>query len=270
MTSNKIELTGNPFVDTGLGVIASLTNDLDDINELTLAHLKSVYTDGEQLIRWNSSLKSFTQIFGTNNPLFQPSYGFKKGKGPSDINRAIYKSIIEALLSEIEETTNGPRCWSCGNRTGFNFSEICKKAVESNGKKASDDKYVGRDWFPLAGSLGSDAQALPSASQPPIICPKCLYAIHYMPIGLILIDGKLTVFQSTSIDFWYEFLHNIVDHNIKRIQDGDYETLGKKDGNNDLLRRLLEYFRSLKNKFQKEQNFICGDSAIQELRQNAK
>ena len=44
MTSNKIELTGNPFVDTGLGVIASLTNDLDDINELTLAHLKSVYT----------------------------------------------------------------------------------------------------------------------------------------------------------------------------------------------------------------------------------
>jgi len=245
MTSNKIELTGNPFVDTGLGVIASLTNDLDDINELTLTHLKSVYADGELLIRWNSSLKSFTQIFGTNNPLFQPSYGFKKGKGPSDINRAIYKSIIEALLSEIEVSTNGLRCWSCGNHTGFNFSEICKKAVESNGKKASDDKYVGRDWFPLAGSLGSDAQALPSASLPPTICPKCLYAIHYMPIGLILIDGKLTVFQSTSIDFWYEFLHNIVNYNISRIQAGDYETLGKKDGNNVLLRRLLEYFRSL-------------------------
>lgn len=246
MTSDKIDLTGNPFVDTGLGVIASLTNDLDDINELTIVHLKSVYTDGEQLIRWNSSLKSFTQIFGTNNPLFQPSYGFKKGKGPSDINRAIYKSIIEALLSEIEVSTNGTRCWSCGKRTGFNFSEICKKAVESNGKKASDDKYVGRDWFPLAGSLGSDAQALPSASQPPTICPKCLYAIHYMPIGLILIDGKLTVFQSTSIDFWYEFLKDIVNYNISRIQAGDYETLGKKDGNKELLIRLLQYFKRLK------------------------
>lgn len=246
MTSDKIDLTGNPFVDTGLGVIASLTNDLDDINELKLAHLKSVYTDGEQLIRWNSNLKSFTQIFGTNNPLFQPSYGFKKGKGPSDINRAIYKSIIEALLSEIEASTNGTRCWSCGKRNEFNFSEICKKAVESNGKKASDDKYVGRDWFPLAGSLGSDAQALPSASQPPTICPKCLYAIHYMPIGLILIDGKLTVFQSTSIDFWYEFLKDIVNYNISRIQAGDYETLGKKDGNKELLIRLLQYFKRLK------------------------
>ncbi len=252
MTSNKIELTGNPFVDTGLGVIASLTNDLDDINELTLAHLKSVYADGEQLIRWNSSLKSLTQIFGTNNPLFQPSYGYKKGK-PSDKNVAIYQSIIEALLSEIQEPTpiNGSRCWACGNRTGFNFSEICKKAVEGKGKKASDDKNVGRNWFPLAGSLGSDAQALPSASQPPTICPKCLFAIHYLPIGLILIDGKLTVFQSTSTDFWYEFLKNIVNYNKVRVQAGDYETLGKKDGNNVLLRRLLEYFRSLKKEVPK-------------------
>lgn len=246
MTANaKIELTGNPFVDTGLSVIASLSG-LDDINNLSLSHLKSVYNDGEQLARWNSKLKTFTQIFGTNNPLYQPSYGFKKGKGPSDTNKEIYKSTITGLLSEIGKPGDGPRCWACGSPSNFDFAEICKNAVEDNGEKAPEEKWVGRDWFPLAGSLGSDAQALPAASQPPHICPKCLLAIHYLPPGLILLDGRLAVFQCTSINFWYDFLHTIVEYNKSRIQGGDYETLGKKDGNSALLIRLLEYFRRLR------------------------
>jgi len=119
-------------------------------------------------------------------------------------------------------------------------------AIEDNGKKAPEYRWVGRDWFPLAGSLRSDAQALPAASLPPHLCPKCLFAIHYLPMGLILLDGLPTVFQCTSAEFWYKFLRNIVDYNNTRIQGGDYETLGKKDGNVVLLRRLLAYFRKLK------------------------
>ena len=41
----KIGLTGNPFVDTGIGVISSLAK-LDEVNQLTLADLKSVYGNG--------------------------------------------------------------------------------------------------------------------------------------------------------------------------------------------------------------------------------
>jgi len=235
----KIGLTGNPFVDTGLGVISALAK-LDEVNQLTLADLKSVYGDGTQLAEWNSKLKAFTQIFGTNNPLKQPSY-------PTHVRIPIYKSTLSGFLKEIYQSSGkGPRCWACGSPSDFDFAKVCKKAVEDNGKKAPEDKCVGRDWFPLAGSLGSDAQALPAASKPPHICPKCLFAIHYLPMGLILLNGRLVVFQCTSTEFWYEFLCDIVEHNIGRIKAGDYETLGKKDKSVAIIRRLLEFFRKLK------------------------
>lgn len=245
----KVELTGNPFVDTGLDVISCLAN-LDDIKQLSVKHLKSVYGDGSQLTEWNSKLKAFTQIFGTNNPLLQQAYGElipgRRGKKvPSATNIAIYKDILKELLKEIGKSKIGLRCWACGSPSEFGFAEVCKKVVEDNGRKAPEDKWVGRDWFPLAGSLGSDAQALPAASQPPHICPKCLFAIHYLPMGVILLDGRLVVFQCNSTEFWYEFICDIVEHNIGRIKAGDYETLGKKDKSIALIRRLLEFFRKL-------------------------
>lgn len=240
----KIEMTGNPFVDTGLAVISALAK-LDDVAKLTLTDLKAVYEDGVGLTEWNSKLKTFTQIFGTNNPLFQPSYGFKKGKGPSDLNKRIYRSTIEGFLSEIGKSVDGPKCWACGTPSKFDFAEVCKNAVENNGQKAPEDKWIGRDWFPLAGSLGSDAQALPAASQPPQICPKCLFAIHYLPVGLMLLDGRLAVFQSTSVDFWYELVRNIVSEVKGRIQTGNYDTLGGKEGSRAVTKRLLKLFEHL-------------------------
>jgi CRISPR-associated protein Cst1 len=239
----KIELSGNPFVDTGLGVIASLAK-LDDIDDLTLSHLYKVHGNGDQLTRWNSRLKSFTQIFGTNNPLYQYSYGFKKGRGPSEINRAVYKNTLEGLLSAIDKVGTGERCWACGSPSSFDFAQICKKAVEASNKKAPDHKVVGRDWFPLAGSLGSDAQSLPAASRPPHICPRCLLAVHYLPIGSMLLNGMLTVFQSTSQEFWFDLVRSIVEKNEGRVQLGDYETLGAK-GSRVFIETLLALFDHL-------------------------
>jgi len=240
----KTELSGNPFVDTGLGVIASLAK-LDDIDDLTLSHLHEVHGNGDQLTRWNSRLKSFTQIFGTNNPLYHYSYGFRKDKEPSEINKAIYKNTLEGLLSAIGELGTGERCWACGSPSSFDFAQVCKKAVEASNKKAPENKVIGRDWFPLAGSLGSDAQSLPAASRPPHICPRCLFAVHYLPLGSILLNGRLAVFQSTSQEFWYEFICNIVDENKGRIDSGDYETLGAKEGSRTFVERLLALFRRL-------------------------
>jgi len=231
-------------VDTGLGVIASLAG-LDEIDDLALPNLYKVHGNGDQLTRWNSRLKSFTQIFGTNNPLYQYSYGFKKGVGPSDVNKAVYKDTLEGLLSAIHESGNGERCWACGTPSSFDFAQICKKAVEASNKKAPENKVVGRDWFPLAGSLGSDAQSLPAASKPPHICPRCLFAVHYLPLGLILLNGRLAVFQSTSQKFWYELIRDIVDVNRGRIDSGDYETLGAKEGSRAFVERLLALFERL-------------------------
>ncbi|MBT9132225.1 MAG: hypothetical protein DDT33_00738 [Firmicutes bacterium] len=242
----KIELTGNPFVDTGLGVIAALAQ-LEDVYNLTSDHLKAVHGDGNQLVAWNSKLKTFTQTFGTNNPLFQYGYGFKKGKGPSNTNVAIYKSTLRGFLLEIDKSKSGPRCWACGTTSGFDFAQVCRKAVEENGRELPEDKWVGRDWFPLAGSLGSDAQALPAASESPHICPKCLLAIHYLPVGLMLLDGRLAVFQSISTEFWYDLVRDIVEQVKGQVQAGNYETLGKKEGSKALLVRLLGVFERLQN-----------------------
>jgi len=249
--SNKIELTGNQFVDTGLGVISSIAR-LDNVNDLTLSKVCEVYGNGDQLTRWNSKLKSFTQIFGTNNPLYQYGYGFKKGKGPSELNKTIYKHTLEGLLSAMEKPEIGERCWACGSRSDFDFALIYKKAVEEGGKKAPENKVVGRDWFPLAGSLGSDAQSLPAASKPPHICPKCLFAVHYLPIGLILLNGRLAVFQSTSQEFWYDLVSSIVNENEKRINLGDYTTLGAKEGSRAFVNRLLTLFERLQRETQQD------------------
>ncbi|MDA8233543.1 MAG: hypothetical protein M0Z31_01805 [Clostridia bacterium] len=256
----RIELTGNPFVDTGLAVISSLAG-LDDISKLTFADIKSVYDNGQQLTEWNSKVKAFTQIFGTNNPLFQPSYRVKKGKGPSDINKRIYISTLEGLISKISKTGHGLRCWACGCPSDYDFAQICKEAIEEENRKKApedkrigvpEDKWIGRDWFPLAGSLGSDAQALPAASRPPNICPRCLFAIHYLPMGLILLNGRLVVFQCTSIEFWYELVRDIVSEGKGRIQSGNYESLGSKEGSSAVMRRLLALF----NRLQKDKQFF--------------
>src|SRR3990172_5331176 len=248
MDEEKIELTGNPFVDAGLGVIGVLAN-IDEINQLTLGHLKSVHGDGSQIADWNSKFKSFTQLFTVNNSLCHP--GLKR----RGLNIAIYKSTLEAILTEINKSNIGSRCWACGTPSDFDFAKVYKKAVENaGGTPPKEEKKIGRDFFPLAGSLGSDAQFLPSASKAPDICPKCLFAVQYLPVCIILIKGYdskgriksfPSVFQSNSIDFWYELLRDIVNEVKNRAHAGNYETLGQKEGSLIVTRRLLALFERL-------------------------
>ncbi len=241
----KIELTGNPFVDTGLATIAILA-DLDDVQDLTLDHIRNIHGDGKRLASWNQRLSSFSQIFGTNNPLFQNGYGYKKGIGPSKDNIAIYCATLQGFLDNIQETSEGPRCESCGSPTNFDFAAVCIAAVEASGKNAPEDKWIGRDWFPLAGSLGSDAQALPAASRSVHLCAKCLFAIHYLPLSLLLLDGRLSVFQSTSIEMWYELVRDIVGEIQARIRAGNFNTLGAKEGSRAVITRLLDFIGRLR------------------------
>src|SRR6266481_833045 len=244
MNYQQIKLTGNPFVDTGLAVISCL-GGLDDMAKLTTKVVHDVFGNGDDLARWNSRLKSFSQVFGTNNPLFQNAYGYTKSSGPSPLNNAIYQQTLKNFLENVDDHHGQIRCEACGNLTNLDFAAACTSAIETNGEKAPDTKWVGRDWFPLAGSLGSDAQALPAASRAAHICPLGLFAVHYLPVGVTLVEGRLTVFQSTSAEFWYELITNIV-HDIQgRINAGNYDTLGAKEGSRALAKRLLGLFEQL-------------------------
>lgn len=239
-----IELAGNPFVDTGLAVIAALGN-LDDVRDLTLDTIRAVHGDGSSLARWNAQLKSYSQVFGTNNPLFQSGYGYKKGSGPSRDNLAIYQATLQGFLDAIQMPLAGPRCEACGTSTTLDFARVCRNGVEASRRKAPEDKWIGRDWFPLCGSLGSDAQALPAASRSVRLCGRCLLAVHYLPLAVVLLNGRLAVFQSTSTEFWYELVRLLVNERLSRIGAGDCETLGAKEGARALAERLLALFERL-------------------------
>jgi CRISPR-associated protein Cst1 len=244
----NIALSGNPFVDTGLGVIAALSG-LDDVTALTLEKMREVFDDGSQLAAWNSSLPTFTQVFGTNGPLFQKGYGYKKGIGPAERNFAIYRGTLQALLDLIPAMSAMPRgapCEACAAPNDFDFAHACGRVIEGAQAKAPEEKWVGRDWFPLTGSLGSDAQALPAASRPVHICPRCLFAVHYLPLALISLDGWPAMFQSTSVEFWYELVRDLVvgDGGAEsRLKLGHFDTPGTKEGSRAVSRRLLAYFK---------------------------
>jgi len=223
-------LTGNPFVDTGLAVVAALAN-LDNVEDLTYELVTQTYGDGNRLSSWNSHLRSFSLVFGTNNPLLQASYGYEKGKGPSELNYAIYRSTLRNFLAAMVDES-GPllRCEACGILTRFDFAGACRAAEQESGHKAAKEKWLGRNWFPLVGSMGSDAQALPAASRPVQLCGKCLFAVHYLPLGVVLLDGRLAVFQSTYIALWYELIRRVVNAMENRLSAGEYATLGGREG----------------------------------------
>jgi CRISPR-associated protein Cst1 len=240
----RVDLTGNPFVDTGLAVIAALEK-LDDVQELTLEHIRDVHIhkDGKRIADWNGSMKNITMVFTNNSLLTNPAIKDKSRR------ITVYQAILNALVSQIGNEQSSYRCEACGASRSVIFDLLCRDALdEIEGKE--ETRLIGRDWFPLSGSLGSDAQALPAASRPINLCAKCLIAVHYLPLGLILLDGRLVVFQSTSIELWYELIRDIVSEVVSRVKIGNYDTLGSKEGSRAVARRLLGLFNRLQSENQ--------------------
>jgi hypothetical protein len=232
-----MDLTGNPFVDTGLMVLAELAGK-PGVSALTLSDLRDVFGDGEQLARDNQDLKCFTMVFGTNGPLTQPAYR-KTGK-----NRELYVSIVKQFLNFAAiEGDSGPRCDLTGTRTKFDFQTVCAEALREAGLPVPEKKYLGRDWVPLGGSLGNDAQALPVASRPLHVSAVALFALQYLPLGVFLFKGKLTCPQSSHEELTQAWVSDVVHRNQDRIKLGQTEILGKGGGTSgvlDLLMRLAE------------------------------
>jgi len=166
-----ISLTGNPFVDTGLAVLA-FRSDCEHIEELTLEKMKKVHGNGSELARRNSKLKSTTIIFTVNSLTTHP------GIKPIKKRTQFYSKITTALLNSIGFEDVHERCESCGNEYTLNIDKLVRETLVPLDYK-DESRYTGRDWFPLAGSMGSDAQASPAGSRSPNLCAKCLFAVQW-------------------------------------------------------------------------------------------
>lgn len=183
--------TGNPFVDTGMYAMQARASEIrgEPIQALTPQLVSEVLGDCTWLAKANRYLNSFTMVCTTNSALVNPSnnrlmYQTKK-RGYLDERDEGWKTYIQTLMQLRDELLNQPSnappdCESCGDRPATRVID-----------------RIGRDYFPLAGSLGNDAQALPAASRSPRVCAFCLLAIQWLPLGAIMFKGNLACFQFT-------------------------------------------------------------------------
>jgi hypothetical protein len=236
---NTLQFSGNPFVDSGLAVMTHSAGKRD-VGDLTFADIRKLVSDGSALTRDNLRLKSFTMVFGTNGVLTQHAYK-KIGK-----HEVIYKAIVKRLLEAAEqEGEEGAACELTGIRTRFNFHEMCESALKECGQKAPEQKWIGREWVPFAGSLGNDAQALPAASRPLHVSATALLALQFLPIGLFLHQGRLVCYQCTHSPLMQDLTADVVKRNRVHLQAGDTEIQGKGEGSTVLLNGLLQRFQQL-------------------------
>ena len=216
----KIDLTGNPFVDNGIFTIkAHLANEEggEPKEFLQVEDINTVFDSSDGFARWlaraNRQLKAFYMVVGTNSALVNPSnnkamnksknYGFLD---EADSGWQNYVAKLEELGNELIEndrseiTNDEILCESCGERVATQVLD-----------------FVGRDYFPLAGSIGNDAQALPAASRAPRFCPLCLLAIHWLPLGTGVFNRGLACFQFTEPILSQDLIQSIYERNRSQL-----------------------------------------------------
>jgi len=242
------QLTGNPFVDTGIFAMqahASKLHGNKQIDALTPALLTEVLGGGEAFGRWlakaNRHLNSFFMVVGTNSDLVNPSKNKKLYKtnqrgflDEEDTGWQDYLKILKQLHGELSNPPDedAPICESCGERPATNVLT-----------------RVGRDFFPLAGSLGNDAQALPAASRAPRVCALCLIAIQWVPLGAIMFNGRLACFQFTEPLLTQYFVEDTYRETRARLDlasiDKKVLVPGSQEGATPAARLLIDRMRRL-------------------------
>jgi CRISPR-associated protein (Cas_CXXC_CXXC). len=204
--------TGNPFVDTGLYTMQARASDLRDgepVDSLTPQLVEEVLGDGIWLAQANRQLNSFFMVC-TNSALVNSSTNKwmyeTKQRGHLDDRDEGWKIYIQTLMRLRDEFLTLPSdakldCESCGDRPATSILD-----------------RIGRDYFPLAGSLGNDAQALPAASRSPRVCALCLLAIQWLPLGAIMFNGSLACFQFTDHRLSFYFVRDTYRETRSRLE----------------------------------------------------
>ncbi len=240
----KIELTGDPFVNTGLAVLSYLSGH-KYIEHLTLDDIKKVYGDGKELARINRMSSCAFSLF-PNSLLTHNS----KRKDMTQLTK-VYNQMTDALIDNIGKESINHFCEICGNTKSLDIEKLPRPPHNTKNKRKTpkvetEVRYFGRDWFPLLGSMQKDAQALPGASRPFHVCATCLFAVQYLPQAVfsVFINGKsrLAIYQCTSIPFWYRLVTDVVKKTQQMIAapiDGKIHTEGRGEGYSTVIRRIL-------------------------------
>ena len=201
--------TGNTLLNNSIQTIESLAK-LGNVSEITTEVLEQLY---QKYKIWDlfKHMKSYTMLFAKNGPLLNDK----------DFGEEIFKGIIEFTLKNFENKGKH-QCEISGLRFDTSFADIYEKVlheIKYPVKKIKEkDKTINRFWFPLMGSLGSDAQALPQAVFDIKIHPICLVIIHFLPFSALLYKGGILLVDSANFDFSRKFISESTNKVLERIE----------------------------------------------------
>ncbi|MHA1381159.1 MAG: hypothetical protein ACTSRG_22555 [Candidatus Helarchaeota archaeon] len=252
-----LELTGNIFVDQGQITLQCMLNKPLS-SRISVSDIMNLKASNEIYgIKWIAKnldrFDSFSMLYTTNHMKMQS--GFKPD------NEKIFLKFLELLIDEIYNQYNPDNkekpemCDICGLRYNFNFDEGYEEILKENHSKYNPKKrdinFRCRNFFPLAGSMGSESQTFSNMSIAPNICPRCLFVIYYLPFSAQVIEGNLAIFQSSNLEIQYDMAKVLTSEYQKIIgltsAKAKFPNIGKKlkSKNQRIFESFFEYFQMI-------------------------
>ncbi len=221
--------TGNAMLNNALMTIEALSN-VKSVSEITPSLLLELYKS-QDLKEINKRLKSYTMLFTKNGPLHNDSANGDR----------IYKALFNAICNNFENE-GVYRCEISGLKFQTKFNEIFDRELYKMGftkiEVNKKDTNLGRNWFPLAGGLGSDAQALPQAKFVIQIHPICIVVLQFLPLSSLIYNSGILLIDSSNFEFSKAFIEMNVKELKKRIELNNYENVKDFTKGNYLLTAL--------------------------------
>jgi len=231
MMGKIFDITGNPFVDAGIYIIAELAEK--EVKDVDFADLEKLYPkliDVYFTAGWKKMLES---IFTGNHPVTHKKSG----------SQSYYRKFLEGWISDIGAPLPAGTCFACGRRNKSNVER----------------KYgIGRELVPLTGS-GDFVNFFPMASLGLEMCSACLFAIQFMPIFLHYCGGKFLLLHSNSEKVMKYWAKNCVTNLYKQI------TLNNFTGcySNNINDPVNSFFQSIEDMvIRYDENWIDEDVSI--------
>jgi len=215
--------TGSPFINNALQTIEALA-ELDDVSDITTDTLIALY---QKYRIWElfKRMKNYTMLFTKNGPLLNNK----------EFGIFIYESLFENITNGFENEGSNI-CEISGLRFEKTFTEFYKEVRENVADKIKltrtdpkklkkdltnlykSDTSISRVWFPLIGSLGSDAQALPQAKYDIQIHPICLIVIQFLPFSSLLYKKGILLLETINFEFSKDFISESVERGLQEIE----------------------------------------------------
>ena len=247
----RLSWTGNPIVDTGLAV-AVVRAGKQSPDEMSIADFQDVIGDGQWLVDANSKLNAYVALFA--NGFLNRS---NKKAMDDGTEQGKYKRILIELKNHLSNTTidNQLVCECTGEFPAANqfLRELTVRLRQEGVLKDSQNLDLGRNAFPLLGSLGNDAGALPAASREPRVSAFAMLCAQLAPLAAVMLKGKVAFFQYTEPSLLLIHVDRVYRETLGKVQTASAGSkiggIGQGEGTARTARLLIDNARILLDEF---------------------